>query len=188
MFNSIATQILNQRSLLINQRIHKICEIEMYFNNSSHPDPYVHCHPDQSTTGFLGFHRASNKEGVGYKSGTYKGLDLTLGSPGTYFGVLIRSIIDPEGNLIHGPCCVVNYILKSYGIENIDELVGSKTMLNFASNFRGLTLIENNDNKTIYCGSRIGLDKTKYPLWVDLKYRFTTLNTHIKQCTTLVVM
>ena len=77
--------------------------------------------------------------GGNYKSGTYKGLDLTFGRPGTSVGgILIRSLmpvtVETDGGsvkvgggskdaFIEGPCNSVNRILKETCDKDIKDLV-----------------------------------------------------------------
>jgi len=175
----IADVILNERKLLINGKLHDICEIEVYMHHDEHSDPYVHCHPEQSTQGNFYFHRASLKVGAKYKSGTFKGVDLTYGFENIYAGILIRSIKDSEGKLITGPCNVVTYILQCYEVNSIDELTNGEQM-SFSSNGRDLLLVKTDkEDNTLYKGPRIGLSD-KYPEWRDIKYRFTTVKKGLK--------
>lgn len=74
-----------------------------------------------------------------YKSGTYKGLDLTFGRPGSSVGgILIRSLmpvtVEKSGetlivsgggkdSFIEGPCNSVNRILKETCDKDIKDLV-----------------------------------------------------------------
>ena len=156
-FTEIANIILNSRALLINGEIHSICEIEIYYNSEDHPDPYVHCHPDQATTGTFYFHRSSKKEGAKHKGGNYKGMDLSYSCEGIFCGVLIRSIQTSNNKLITGPCNVVDYILDRYEVKSIDELIDFKLM-SFVENRRDLLLIvKAEEEEGIYEGKRIGL-------------------------------
>lgn len=180
-FYSTVQQILNERSLIINGTHNYICEIEMYwYDEKYHPDLYAHRHGDQNIYGGLYFH----KLGKSYRGGNYKGLDLTLGTNNTYYGILIRSIINEKGELITGPSKVVDYILKMYNVSSIHELVGDN-LLSFMNNWRNLILINRSKGNTqIYTGKRIGLSD-KHLEWRDKNYRFSTLNNKIKLCTTL---
>src|SRR5579872_5909675 len=132
-FYDIANTLLNKRVLLIKDKEYNLCEIEIYLYSEDHPDVYTHCHPDQLSQGNFYFHKASTKKGAKYRSGTFKGVDLTYGcnhhedgkDSKVYCGILIRSILSSDNELITGPCKVVNHILSQYNVESIDELVDS---------------------------------------------------------------
>jgi 3-methyladenine DNA glycosylase Mpg len=158
----------------------RICEIEFYINNATHRDEYTHGGVVQKTYGKWYFHRFHGKS---YKSGTYKGLDLTLGDKDTFFGVLIRSICDTDsGEFIEGPCRSVNKILELNGMADVKGyMVGRTDPLNARStkNFhlkRKSTL----GCEQIYKGPRIGLSD-KYPEWKDVNYRFLIKKEMIKK-------
>jgi 3-methyladenine DNA glycosylase Mpg len=173
-FNYLADKILNYTVLMINGKIHRICEIEFYLNCTEHPDLYVHSHIDQTNKGTWYFHRYNNGT---YKSGTYKGLDIVLGDKNIYFGILIRSIYDVENKIfIEGPCKTVNHILSLYNLSTIDMLTNGKS-LNILNNDKGLVLVEGNPTELekIKIGPRIGLSD-KYPEYKNKKYRYVIGN------------
>lgn len=173
-FPYLANRILNYTLLMINGKPHRICEIEFYLNSPSHPDSYVHGHVDQTKNGTWYFHRHGNGT---YKNGTFRSMDLVLGSGNTYAAVLFRSIIDIEQKkMISGPCLLVNHILALTGVDSILTLTNN-TSLNVLQNDRGLILVEGNATNPdpISYGPRIGLS-AKYPEYKDKKYRFTIGN------------
>ena len=176
----IAKTLLMKYVLVVGEKEFRICEVEFYINNTTHGDKYTHGDPNQKTFGKWYFHRF---HGSAYKSGTYKGLDLTLGNKDTFFGVLIRSICDIEtGEFIEGPCRSVNKILELNGSSDVKGyMVGRVDPLNARStkNFhlkRKSTL----DDEQIYKGPRIGLSD-KYPEWKDVHYRFLIKKKSIKK-------
>lgn len=75
-FNDLSYKILNQSCLIVNGKVFRICEIEMYLHSESHPDEYVHCNPEQKSFGKFYFHKYATGT---YKSGTWKGMDIVLG-------------------------------------------------------------------------------------------------------------
>src|SRR5271170_8512868 len=106
LIQQIAESLLNKYVLVVGEKEYRLAEIEFYINNGTHNDQYTHGDPNQKKYGKWYFHRY---RGHAYKSGTYKGLDLTLGNDTTYFGILIRSIYDTTTNtMIEGPCRSVN--------------------------------------------------------------------------------
>lgn len=188
-FNSIAQLILNQSALVVsgakaekksNSQKYSICEIEMYCHDSKHPDPYVHCHKEQGNYGRWYFHRASKNDDSKYRGGTYKGLDIALGSSTRFFGILIRSIMK-ENTIIEGPCCSVNEILKSADVKSIDELTGNKPL---PVNDPKLTLTLYSSpisNYNISKGVRVGLKAKNETSYLNAKYRFTTMPNKLKK-------
>jgi hypothetical protein len=67
--------------LIFLKRPHRFVEIEFYYTDAIHADPFTHKDPLQKTNGQWYFH----KIGAQYKGGTYKGLDVTCGSPKVSF-------------------------------------------------------------------------------------------------------
>lgn len=184
-FTMIANKLLNQMVLKVNNKCtFRICEIEMYLKNQFHPDNYVHSNIDQQSWEKFYFHKYSNGT---IKSGTWKGLDITLGNTetNTYFGILIRSIYDESnGEFIEGPCKCVNKILELFECDDIKSLIN----LHFNPNeqvsiYNDKLKISFDDNlifQPIYVGSRIGLSG-KYPDYASKLYRFCIYNNKIKK-------
>lgn len=173
-FIPTAQDLLHNRGLLIAGKIYEFAEIEFYFYSPTHLDIYAHCHPEQKVYGKFYFHRASNREGVGYKGGTYKGLDITLGDgKDTYYGILIRALYNPEVGIITGPSKVVDHILSQYKVGSINELVGNGC-LDLLNNHRDMKMVELKVKNTekIYVGPRIGLNMNTSQEWVQKPYRF----------------
>jgi len=172
-FDKIAYNLLNKVVLNSGSNLYRICEIEMYCYSELHPDLYVHRVEDQKTNGKFYFHKFSNGT---YKAGTFKGLDITYGDEKTYFGVLIRSILNLKTReLTEGSCNCVN------------ELIGGITVKEFMSKFDGIISIDNKDFglidyklpiKPLYHGPRIGLSD-KYPEFRDRDYRYAIYIEHI---------
>ncbi len=113
----------------------RVCEIEFYLNCEGHKDTFTHGDPLQHKNSQWYFH----KMGGNYKSGTYKGLDLTFGTPDrSVGGILIRSLmpvsVEKDGDVIkvsggskdsfiEGPCNSVNRILQETCGKDIKDLV-----------------------------------------------------------------
>lgn len=173
-FIDTAKTLFNERGLSIGGIIYEFAEIEFYLTSSEHPDPYTHQHPEQSQFAKWYFHRMSNGT---YKGGTFKGLDLTLGSESMYYGILIRAIWNSNIGLICGPCKVVDHILSTLQIPSISALThdtpGERKCLDVKNNDAQLHLvhIDHTSTEPIYVGPRIGLSDT-YPEWVNKPYRF----------------
>ena len=73
----IADRFFNQTIIVSNTVEYRIREIEFYLRSDDHQDEYTHCNQDQTEYGKWYFHKFKNGT---YKVGTFKGLDLTLGS------------------------------------------------------------------------------------------------------------
>lgn len=180
-FLELANVILNNVSLHVNDKTFRICEIEFYYHNNEHPDTYTHCSDEQQMNCKFYFHKYKNGS---YKSGTYKGLDITLSpNKNTYFGCLIRSLYDVNNNIfIEGPCKLVNAILSQYECNDVKEFVENKELpLDIYDDTYGFYIMDDNMRyEQIFCGPRIGLSD-KYPAFRDLKYRYAIKISNIKK-------
>ena len=115
----IARSLLTKYVLVVGDKEYRLAEIEFYINSDVHNDKYTHGDLNQKQFAKWYFHRYPNGS---YKSGTYKGLDITMGDPDTYFGILIRSIYCAETNeFIDGPCKTVNKILELNNCSDVKE-------------------------------------------------------------------
>lgn len=193
-FNDLANKILNQSVLMINDIPHRICEIEFYLYSANHPDPFTHKDKDQSIPNNWYFH----KKGGNYKSGTFKGLDMTFRPNvitynkdfGMYGGILIRSIsklsADGNGNadgtkddFIEGPCRVVDYILSTCEQSNIKDFVDEYGVV--IKDHETLTIVPNSDPSIyyepdkIYNSPRVGLT-LKDPRYFELRKEYIMQN------------
>ena len=75
-FKGLSNYILNHSILKINGIDFRICEIEYYYNNDDHPDPYVHGDIMQKENGTWYFHRQNGK--------SYKGGEGSSGARGQH--------------------------------------------------------------------------------------------------------
>ena len=99
-----------------------ICEVEMYaYAKGVYEDRFTHRDPQQELLGTFYFH----KKGGTYKGGSFKGLDVTFGSPNVSCGALIRSIREMKtgGSLVEGPSLVVDALLQFTSSADITTLV-----------------------------------------------------------------
>lgn len=182
-FVDISDILLNKSVLLVKNTSFRLCEIEFYYKNSSHNDQYVHGIEDQKT--FEGFYFHRYKNGT-YKAGTYKGLDMTFGNMNTYFGILIRSMIDMNTNtFIEGPCRCVNKILELFNEPNVKSMMENNKFTNQLGLYdetSGICLKEKNDleKQEIYGGMRVGLSD-KYPEYLNRNYRHAIYVKKIKK-------
>jgi len=181
-FGDISNQIMNCMVFRIKDKTFRICEIEMYLNNQTHNDPYVHSNQDQKNFGKFYFHKYSNGT---YKSGTWKGMDIVLGNQDTYFGILIISIMDLDTNtFIEGPCKCVNKLLEQFDCFDVNELFNKRANPNVQIDLTDNWIrFEKNDlleKKDIFVGKRIGLSD-KYPEYQNKLYRYVIFENKIKK-------
>ncbi|CAF2129148.1 unnamed protein product [Rotaria magnacalcarata] len=130
-FQTIADKLINSYELVLNAKhIFRLSEIEFYFyHQTRHPDTFAHRHPEQQRHSNWYFHRQGTSSTASYKAGTYKGVDITFGSPNdsSYGGILIRSIENKQtGQIYEGSCLVVDAILNLCDCKAIKELVEAK--------------------------------------------------------------
>ena len=171
--------MLNKTVIVSNQKTYRICEIEFYLRNKNHKDEYTHCNPDQKKYGKWYFHKFKNGT---YKAGTFKGMDLTLGSKDNYCGILIRAIYDIEDDkMIEGPCKTVNELIGNHGCKNVKEFMADKDdPLERNNSFIYILDKPDLEEKELYKGPRIGLSD-KYPEWRDANYRYVVMKNKIKK-------
>ena len=178
-FEFIANKLLNGTIILINSKRFRICELEFYLYDESHKDEYVHRDPEQKRELCWYFHKFKTGN---YKSGTFKGMDLTFGSMNRYCGILIRSILNIKNDkMIEGPCNTVNTILKKYKIESINEFTNNKILSAIQNRRRFIVQHSKNLKKEpIYSGQRVGLSD-KFPNFRSRPYRFLIYPKRIKK-------
>ncbi|KAI0650926.1 hypothetical protein C8Q79DRAFT_998652 [Trametes meyenii] len=168
-FEEIASEILHNYRIEITTGDKTeqldVLELEFYlYKSGSHEDPFTHASAEQSQAGRWYFHRPPRRTNeptaeavvgqAGYRGGTRKGLDLTIGLPppvaslvSKYFprsqsqdvggasssssnvvlrgGVLLRSIRRvSDQKVISGPSLLVDELLRLSGASEIIELVG----------------------------------------------------------------
>ncbi len=180
-FTREADILLNQTYLKINDHSYRLVEIEFYLKNIYHPDLYVHSNPEQLLKNKFYFHRFGNGT---YKAGTFKGMDITFGDTDTdtYFGILIRAILDTETDkLIEGPCNVVNHILSKYDCDSIMALT-KNSALSIQKNKLDFVLRRTAQfvPEPLYVGPRIGLSE-KYEVFQTQPYRYVIFRNRIKK-------
>ncbi len=109
-FKRIASDLMNRFILLSGDKRFRITEIEFYyFNERTHPDPFVHKHRLQLETGRWYFHAS--------------GLDLTFGDGKNFGGILLRAVCglknEKAGNkreeYFYGPLNVVTELFGQFG-------------------------------------------------------------------------
>jgi 3-methyladenine DNA glycosylase Mpg len=179
-FDEIANFILNRCILKVSNEKFRICEIEFYKFNDQHQDAYTHRDPDQQKFGKFYFHKYPNGT---YKAGTYKCVDIAFGNSNTYFGILIRSIMNKKTKeFIEGPCRSVNKMLEILGFNDVKSFMDTRTDLIDIGSDSDLSIKINNNliQYDIFKGMRVGLGD-KYPNFKELPYRFATNISKIKK-------
>jgi len=183
-FEGIANALLNDVILYINEKPHRLDEIEFYYHAHAHQDIFAHCDPMQTTSTKWYFH----KKGSNYKGGTYKGMDITFGEEekGKFGGILIRSLeslpIPTKPKILDGPCVCVDYILKENGSESIanfvedfggdlDVTTTKRLYLKYASTDDEKKLL--GPHREVCSGPRVGLSLKKGD---SAQYRFVMKN------------
>ena len=106
--------------LLVAGQPHRLVEIEFYYFGEDHLDPFTHRDRLQEQCGRWYFHRSHGS----YRSGSFKGIDLTFGDGTARAGVLLRGLEKPDGTLIDGPSLLVDHLLALSGKSTVAELDG----------------------------------------------------------------
>lgn len=111
---ALAQALLGEHELVVNARAHRIVEIEAYYFGEQHRDPFAHRDPRQLEPGRWYLHRT----GGTLRGGSFKGIDLTFGRPGTYGGILLRSVRTDTGSLVSGPSLLVDHLVTVCALEH----------------------------------------------------------------------
>lgn len=188
-FKILSTLLLNYCFLSVCGVKFRLLEVEFYYHSKEHPDPYPHKDVQQAQTGYWYFHRCPTKSGSlshhrtgnSYRNGTFKGLDISLGSKKkkSYGGVLIRSLFDLKTKeVVCGPSLCVDAILSASSCSDISTFV--KTYLEEDDsieneNFLLYSRIHAKQRKAeIYSSMRIGLNLNKPQLSLEDSAQYLT--------------
>lgn len=190
-FEILADYLLNNIVLMIKGCEYRLGEIEFYYTtipeDSKHKDPFTHQTNLQKTRGKWYFHQNPNAT---YKSGTYKGLDFTIGDGKFAFGgILIRTIQNlKDKSLIEGPCLVVNHILEKFNFKESKEFVDSYLKEENSILNKELGFIEKKfEPLKLYKSARVGLtlkktqEKALRIEYLLKNYRYLTFPKEIKK-------
>ena len=108
-FTELANTLQNEVIIRTETSAFRITELEFYYHNRDHPDPYVHRGPDQLKHLHWYFNQATS-------------LDLTFGDPDTssYGGILLRGLqqltpSDSATPYISGPQLATRALVASWG-------------------------------------------------------------------------
>lgn len=183
-FDKISDTLMNKMALNINGNLYRIIEIEFYVKCEQHRDIFTHGDENQKLPLNWYFHRSSQKDKYAFKSGTYKGLDITIGNDDIYGGILLRSImkINDNDDIINGPCKIVDEILSLNECKTVKDLV--KDTMNDDTEIEGneaLTLQAHqyNAKEELFTSPRIGLTLKKQDnmklrqKYISKLYRYT---------------
>lgn len=183
-FIEIANKLLNHTLWMIAGTPHRLTEIEFYYRGPSHEDPFAHANPIQAEAGRWYFHMV----GASFRSGTFKGLDISFGDGQSRAGILIRGIEKPDGQLIDGPSLVVDRALalcRKKTVKALDEAIGPRPMWDKSS---PLHLVDNPDlGRIILATSRVGLSLRRMetgsakPVFLTRPYRYLTAPAAIRK-------
>ncbi len=181
-FGKIADIILNKTILCTKKNRYRICEIEFYLKDEVHQDLYTHLSKDQLSFGNLYFHKFKNG---GYKEGTYKCFDLTMGNEGNqrYFGVLVRSICNiKQNNFIEGPCRSLTRLFQDYEVSSVKQFMSGENDLRMFNQDGRIWICDDKSLalEDIWRGERIGLSD-KYPEFKKRLYRYLVMPKKIKK-------
>lgn len=177
-FAALADSLLNAAELAAGGAVYRLAEVEFYYHAPAHPEPFAHLDPIQLNYGPWYFHRTHEA----YRGGSYKGLDLALGDGTAYFGILIRSIFGPGGEIVDGPSLTVDRLLTRTGVRDVPtlaRLIGGRQAWD-ASSPLVLRPSEQARAATIYACPRVGLSlrraasRTEMFRFIGLPYRFLT--------------
>jgi hypothetical protein len=134
-FSRMAAALLNGCDLVVAGEPHRFVEVEFYCCGDEHPDPFTHRDPVQLERGRWYFHRT---RGV-YRSGSFKGLDLTFGDGTMFGGALIRGVVAADGTLIDGPSLTVDHLLartKARSVGVLDDMIAGRPAWDASSPLR----------------------------------------------------
>jgi hypothetical protein len=175
-FTDLAGQLLNGIDVLVAGTPYRIAELEVYYHGPGHADPFAHRDPIQLENGRWYFHRHGRR----YRGGSFKGLDLTFGDRIAYGGILLRSIVAPDGRAITGPCRTVEHLLTRIGAKDVatlDQQIAGRTVWDAAAPL-AICVPAVPRSAPVYRSSRVGLSLKRAipeaPRFVGKPYRFLT--------------
>lgn len=185
-FVEIADKILNNKILHIvkKNKIFRIVEVEFYYFDTDHKDPYVDCCDEQLNNEQFYLRKFPNGN---LKEGSFKCIDLAMGNRkhNIYFSLLIRSIIDIKNNILYnGPCLCVNKIFSCFEENITANEFNTKFDINQEIKLVAYPLLS---KKPLLFGPRIGLIG-KYIDFKNKKYRFATSSSKLKNQSDLILV
>lgn len=160
-FNNLANYLMNKCILKIGEIEYELMEIEFYFYNEKiHKDINTHCSESQKKSNTWYLHQLKNN--LTFKSGNYKGLDITFGDENSYGGILIRGI-KSNNEIIAGPSNTVSKIMENLSFEINDmqsfaDLIFEQNI--YTNNSLKIIEKENINSSILFRSSRVGLVKS----------------------------
>lgn len=185
-FSRAAGRLLNETRLVVFGHRCRFLELEFYYYGPNHADPFAHCHEVQRNFGDWYFHRV----GSGYRNGSFKGLDFTIGGDGAFGGVLIRSLETDDGTIVCGPSLCVDHLIRSSdcdSVKSLDAKVGKLPVDDPSSPLRLERDAPPTTKRDVYRSARVGLSTASLAQdsqpeqFIDLLYRFLTKPREIKK-------
>lgn len=158
-FADLTRRLLNETELLVAGEPHRFAELEAYYFGPDHPDPFTHRHPVQLEDGRWYFHRT----GGGYRGGSFKGIDLTFGDGTATFGVLVRTIVTGQGQVIDGPSRTVDHLLtrtKAKGVAALDATIAGRPIWDDGSPVAVRAAVAR--SAAVYATARVGLSLKRW--------------------------
>src|SRR4051812_12134526 len=154
-FAEVATRLLNEIDFIVAGKRYRFAELEMYYSGWGHSDLFAHRDPVQLEDGRWYFHRTRGE----YRGGSFKGLDIALGDGASFFGILIRTIVLPDGTVLDGPSLTVDHLLaqtKAASVAALDGVINLRSVWDTTSPLH-IVEAEKPRNATVYQSSRVGL-------------------------------
>lgn len=187
-FRALAARLLCGARLWVGADAHRIREIEFYYQDEHHPDPFAHAHPYQTSCARWYLHR----NGAGLRNGTYKGIDITFGPRHGRGGILLRSI-EPEarpGEIVDGSALCVERMLALTGapdVSTLDARIGPHLVDDRHCPIRIEALSLPDEDLELWATARVGLTlkrahrHSKMPGYIVRPYRFLSAPRAIKK-------
>lgn len=144
-FDRIATDLLDNYSLIINDEVFYLTEIEFYyFKEQLHEDKTTHEHQCE----------------VGKWRSHSQGLDISLGFGKDFDGGILLRGLNNKGKFINGPRRVLNQIFSNfYTVDNCENKFGLKKE-------------DYPKGKTIFRTARHGLSEKSGSAFLESQYRY----------------
>ena len=177
-FDELANYLINECILKIGEIEYELMELEFYFKDKNHEDTNTHCSLCQMQSNRWYLHQLGNNK---FKSGNYKGLDITFGDEDSYGGILIRGI-KANNEIIAGPSNTVSKIMENLNLQINDmDTLGNLIFEQDISTNNSLKIIEKeNINLSILLrSSRVGL--VKIDKYFSYPYRYIKNNSEYRK-------
>lgn len=177
-FGDVMDRLLNHCDFVVAGRRYRFAELEAYYCGDPHADLFAHRDPLQLENGRWYFHRTRGE----YRGGSFKGLDLTMGDGTAFFGILIRTVVAPDGTLVVGPSLTVDHLLertKAKSVATLDALIAGRSIWDKTSPLH-IAESEKPRSAVVHRSARVGLSlkkakgKADAPKFVARPYRYLT--------------